>query len=996
MRKILLFLFTLFYFYTIFGQQYSSAWYNTENGLPQNSIKDIVKDKYGFIGICTDGGILRYDGGNFINYKNLKINNFNFANFLGDVKSNHIVLNNSGGYQYLLIKDRKILITKKNSTALKGVTERIIFENKEYVNITKNNSHFIVAYGFIKFQKGIYLLDGKRIIYKENKTREGKKIPIHFKEEDQKNLFRFGEVLFFRDVLHKRVLQFSEGNISPINLNNSLLNDPASRVFWQDLNKQNFIINKGKIYFSELKNGKLETTPILELKNNEIDLSMIYSLLYDRENNTLYIGTLNKGLNIIKLPAFATPKVNPTVENRVQYSLLPLDSDKIINFQGRIYDKNSLLKDKHFNIVDEWCMVYDENKNILYPKKGKLYRRLAKYNYRKYDSIDIEGKQVNAITKVKNFYHLKLFDEKQNYLAIYNNGNLQKPISFFSFDTEISTTAYLNKNALLIGRDNKMYVASLTTGKVKEINTPNLSFRDIVDTEDGNFWVLTRGKGLYLFKNNTFIQMPWDEAGYLSDPNNLTKDSNGFLWISTNNGLFKVPESNLLKYAKNNQTKVFYYRYQKEDGFNSNEFNGSPNAFLKLNNGDYVVPSMDGYVFFNPLKIASYYPKSEHIYVERASLSGSGDLNFKDTLHLENNFKQASIYIDIPYYANNDNLYIETSLQNGNESGKWQRLKNRKYVLNNLSPGIYTLNIRVLVSPEGKFAYRKITIDIPFLFYQTIWFKIFIITLIIGFIVSIIVVRTRLLKTKNNQLKKIVHQKNDELKITQDQLKNEAEYQKNLIQTINHDITTPIKYLSVMSQKLSETENPKLQKQYFNTIHKSSEELYKFTLKLKNYTELFSNDTLAFQETSYFIFDILENKRRLFEEIALIKNTEIINNSSKNIALNFNESIIEAVIHNILDNAVKNTSDGKIILDVRKEEEYSIISISDSGTGMSDELLNYYNNLINSLESRTSFKNQGLGLHLVIQLLKKINGKITFNKNKTRGLLVEILIQNKG
>ncbi|WP_080778472.1 sensor histidine kinase [Chryseobacterium phocaeense] len=994
MRKFLLLL-SLLLIFTVFGQQYSSIWYNTDNGMPQNSIKDIVKDKYGFIWICTDGGILRYDGQAFINYNNLKLTNFSFANFLGNVQSDHILLPNSGQFQYLIIRDRKITVTDRKSPLLKDVAERIVFNNQEYISFIKNNSANTVESGFIKFQKGTYFFDSKSIIYRKNSGEE-KKIPIKFKQEDQKNFFRFGDLLFLRDVKNKRILKFSEENISVFHDDNPLYRDTSSKIFWQDMNQQNFIINKGKIYFSELDNGNLKTTPILELKNNDIDISMIYSLLYDKENNTMYVGTLNKGLNIIKIPSFSTPKADHRLENRVQYSVLPFGKDKIINFQGRVYDKNSLIKDYHFNTVDEWCLVYDESNNILYPKNGKIYRRLLKYNYEKYDSVDIgKNNKATAIFKEKDFYLLKARDATQFYLKIYSNGSLQNLLGDFTFKSEVSTVIPVNRDEFLVGCDNKMHVISLSEKTIKKINIPNLSLKSTIITKDGNIWILTRGKGLYLFKNNKFIQMPFDEGGYLSYPNNLVKDSRGYLWISSNNGLFKIPENTLLEYAKNNKTKVIYYRYTKEDGFNINEFNGAVNSFTKMDNGDFVVPSMDGYVFFDPLKVPSYYPKAENIYIERAR--SKGDLvYFKDILNLENGFNLASVYIDIPYYSNNDNLYIETSLQQGDQPEKWQKLKGKEFTLNNLSPGNYTLKIRILISPEGKFAYKKISIHVPALFYQTIWFRVLISVLFLGLILFIILLRTRILTVKNNQLKKIVHQKNDELKTTQHQLKNETEYQKNLIETINHDITTPIKYLSAMSQKLSETDNPKLQKQYFDTIYKSSEELYKFTLNLKNYTELFNNESVKYQKNIYSAFDILETKRKLFEEIAFQKGTTIINNSSKNIKLHFNESILAAIIHNLLDNAVKNTSGGNIILDAREEHNCIIFNISDSGQGMSDTLLDYYNNLMNDIEKKpSSFKNHGLGLHLVIQLLKKSEGKIMFTHQIPAGTQVEIIIQNQ-
>ncbi|WP_449399627.1 ATP-binding protein [Chryseobacterium wanjuense] len=112
--------------------------------------------------------------------------------------------------------------------------------------------------------------------------------------------------------------------------------------------------------------------------------------------------------------------------------------------------------------------------------------------------------------------------------------------------------------------------------------------------------------------------------------------------------------------------------------------------------------------------------------------------------------------------------------------------------------------------------------------------------------------------------------------------------------------------------------------------------------------------------------------------------------------MNFNESIMAAIIHNLLDNAVKNTEGGEIILEATSEDNLNDISISDTGTGMRPELMEYYNHLINNLENKpSSFKNHGLGLHLVIQLLRKIEGKIIFKNNQPKGTKVEILIQNQ-
>src|ERR1043166_2448573 len=57
----------LLYAITIFAQQekFHIQHFNSENGLPQNSIKGIVSDKEGYLWLATEMGVARYDGKGF-------------------------------------------------------------------------------------------------------------------------------------------------------------------------------------------------------------------------------------------------------------------------------------------------------------------------------------------------------------------------------------------------------------------------------------------------------------------------------------------------------------------------------------------------------------------------------------------------------------------------------------------------------------------------------------------------------------------------------------------------------------------------------------------------------------------------------------------------------------------------------------------------------------------------------------------------------------------
>ncbi|PTT42577.1 hypothetical protein DBR28_02270, partial [Chryseobacterium sp. HMWF028] len=338
-----------------------------------------------------------------------------------------------------------------------------------------------------------------------------------------------------------------------------------------------------------------------------------------------------------------------------------------------------------------------------------------------------------------------------------------------------------------------------------------------------------------------------------------------------------------------------------------------------------------------------------------------------------------------------ENIYLQAKLDN--EDSSWVNIKNDKtFRLANIDPGTYHLLVRFLSSKTGTFVYKTIPVEVEAYFYQTLVFKILIAGIFIFIVLVIVQIRTNFLRLKNKVLKNILVHKDKELLETNNKLKSESDYQKKLVESISHDITTPVKFIALLSQELNQSPDLKTQKKYFDSIYKTSEQLYKFTLSLKEYTELYKQENKA--EEEYSVYDLIETKRLLFEEIAGQKNTFIYNFCDHQLKIPLNKNILLAVFHNIIDNAVKNTSDGEITITSAFTESHIEIIISDTGNGMSDEQRIYYSGLFKEKENKHMiFKNYGLGLHMVIQLLMKINSEMTFHKNIPKGTIIKILIK---
>ncbi|MBV8325163.1 HAMP domain-containing sensor histidine kinase [Chryseobacterium sp.] len=965
-----------------------------DNGFPQSSAKSIIKDKYGFIWISTESAILRYDGTSLQTFSDFKLNNLHFGEFMGNPLMDSITVHNDYDENRIMIKGRTL-----QQVPLNKQDRGMQTENGELIHrITKNTFTTSIFYRdlpyFIQLKDTKYKFKEKEsVLYTDEQGRDIK-IRLPFVNNDLHNIFMDKEVLFINDPKKRTTYAIDKGKLSKIS-GKSLLNDPESKIYWQQVTNQTFIIHHRDIYVVEMKGE----TPVLRflVHYDQVSKYPFAALFYDKSFNRLYLGTLNNGLNILQLSAFYVARKETDFANNVYYASLPFTRSTIITTDGTEFGRKGIVKNHLMGQNDPYMIAYDQAHNMLVRDDKKIFRFYKNSDYKKKDSFSIK-QGLKAFIKDENFYGLSFFNFDQNQLYLYQEDIFAKPAHVYNFNSLITDFHQYDDHKFLIGGSDGLFVLDEKKNTIRSV-MKNIRVKNFVHTADHQLWITTNKSGFYLFRNGKVIKMPYDKGKNLQLAHFIFADRKGFYWISSNNGLFKVSRKQLLQYADHPKTPVFYYRFTKKDGLLTNEFNGVPSH--ELENGDLVFPSMDGFLFFNPDEVKTYYPDHTEIYIERAQVGHSAIQYFKESLTLASDYKVANVYLDIPYFSDAENLYLEARLS-GDKNTEWQQVdteKELKYAISDLGPGNYHLHVRMLISADGKFKEKTIALKIIPFFYQTLLFKIGV--LIIGLIIIIFIVRlaTNYLRVRNNALKEIVKSKNSRLKenslnieLLKTDLKNEAEYQKKLVETISHDITTPIRFIAMLSHKLHESDDIELQKKYFDSIYKSSEQLYEFTLSLKEYAELYKAKNI-FEENEYSINKILKTKKKLFLEIAHEKGTLITRIERGNVYTRINQPILSSIIHNIIDNAVKNTYDGEIILDSTENEHNIVITISDTGSGMTSEQIALYTDLFNhSTNEIRDFKGKGIGLHMVIHLIKKIDATIRFRKNSPKGTIVEIIL----
>ena len=126
-----------------------------------------------------------------------------------------------------------------------------------------------------------------------------------------------------------------------------------------------------------------------------------------------------------------------------------------------------------------------------------------------------------------------------------------------------------------------------------------------------------------------------------------------------------------------------------------------------------------------------------------------------------------------------------------------------------------------------------------------------------------------------------------------------------------------------------------------------------------------------------------------------------MNDKTAGLNIDFDQSMIDKVLFNLLSNAFKFTEENgtiNITIDQDKEQENAIIEIEDNGIGMSTEDVEHAFDVFYQGHSST-FKGTGLGLALSKELIKAHNGNIIISSKKGSGTCFTITLpfkQNKG
>lgn len=223
------------------------------------------------------------------------------------------------------------------------------------------------------------------------------------------------------------------------------------------------------------------------------------------------------------------------------------------------------------------------------------------------------------------------------------------------------------------------------------------------------------------------------------------------------------------------------------------------------------------------------------------------------------------------------------------------------------------------------------------------------------------------------------------------------------VSNVTHELRTPVNGILGISKNLLETELDDQQKESINIIHMCCSNMIEIINNLLDFSKLEAGKfTLEEREFSF---------REAIDKIIAI-NMNQINEKGLKLLLNISPEIPEQIIGdelritqiltNLINNAVKFTSVGQIVVDVVKTMELNdtielFFMVMDTGIGIApedmDKLFKSFSQVDASITRR--FGGSGLGLTIVKELVELMDGEVHVESEKGKGSTFSFSIRVK-
>jgi len=286
---------------------------------------------------------------------------------------------------------------------------------------------------------------------------------------------------------------------------------------------------------------------------------------------------------------------------------------------------------------------------------------------------------------------------------------------------------------------------------------------------DANLWIGTNGEGMNRLRNGQLMSIRPANGLWDGIAQTILEDSTGHLWMTCSRGFYRVARADLIAFSEGRLDKVGSMAFGPGDALRSTLFSGGVTPAGAIDrSGKLWLPSNKGLVIVDPLHLPSS-GKPPMARLESVALNGVSSPAVAGVM-----LPPGSVPLTIRYTA-------MTLLQANRVRFRYQMVgitpewadagSSREVSFPALPHGTY--RFRVAASMDGEHWSETddgLTITVQAHFYQTLWFMALAFLVTVMAMVALFRLRTRSLRVRQAEMKQLVAQRTEELRLVNEHL----------------------------------------------------------------------------------------------------------------------------------------------------------------------------------------------------------------------------------
>lgn len=717
---------------------YNVKCYDTNDGLPQNSITDIAINSDGQLLVATYSGVVIFDGSRFSNIIPDTIKPFP----------------NAEAYKLGVGKDKAIWI----GTTSSGLY-RVMGNNTQQWDINNGlQSHIIRK---IKSTDDGILInsDGRVLLFRYGKEHQFEEVTI----ESDLLLSTFADIekhiLTSSNTLSSAFLA-KDGQVFKVKNGVTELLIPELIKHTPVSITKLMLSSDDTLWIATATNGLFRFNSHGLEHLNHLPNNRLSSIVED-EDGIIWVGT-SGGLCMLKLGAVRNISEIQGLNNQSVHSIASDSTDRVYAIpygktnqlsyieNKKIYNKTFINEGNDGTVIRA---IVKDNKEVTWVatenKIGKLIDNGTNFSIETH--IDIHSRTRSFLIDDN-----KIWYQQGNYLIRYEN---QQKTEFLigQNDVDIRSISKAPNGDILIAEKSNTYRVS--GNKIQKIDVQRgiaSCIHEFVKDElwvcgDG-LWLKTREKTFYFNMDNGLTEVV---NGHIHD---VINDKFGNIWVISNSGLFRVSRKDIDKTISGKIKTPHFIKFSEKDGIKSSEFNSSSSGAIATSDGKLWFASQGGVVKVDP-ELALFKsskvlkPFVEHLYIGNSLIPPNTWKN------ISANPQTIRLQFSAVFLSDNKNISYRYRLQPNHEN--WQNGNTANFPT--LSPGTYNLQVQARYHQNSwSPSFNKKLIVIP-AWYQTWWFRIIASIFVIPILFGLPFWRIRWLQRKSEKLKKLVSQRTQSL-----------------------------------------------------------------------------------------------------------------------------------------------------------------------------------------------------------------------------------------